>query len=293
MTTLAPFEYHPATTVAEASGFVTELGDDAAIYSGGTELLLLLKLGFASYQHLVDIKPIEELRTLAVQDGTLRIGAAVTHRELERSTLVNEGWPDFVEMERQVANVRVRSTGSLGGNLAFADPHSDPATFLLAAGASVEVGGGDRRRVVPLEEFILGPYETALAPGELLCAIRLPAMAAGSAMSHLRFAFHERPAATVSALMRVESGRVGHARIAVGSVGVVPVSVPDTSELVGQRVDALDKTTLGRIGRAAAETSEPVSDSNGSDDYKSALVQTLVARAIAEAVERAAARSTE
>jgi len=291
MTTLAPFEIHPATTVAEAGGLISELGDEAVIYSGGTELLLLLKLGFAAFGHLVDIKPIDELHELRVEDGALSVGAAVTHRELERSSLVRDGWPDFVEMERRVANVRVRSTGSLGGNLAFADPHSDPATFLLAAGADVELGRDDARRTIPLADFILGPYETALAPGELLCAIRLPAMGAGSAMSHLRFAFHERPAATVSASMSVEGGRVSDVRIAVGSVGVVPVSVPGTDALVGQPATALDETTLREIGRAGAETAEPVSDSNGSDDYKGALVQTLVVRAAIEAARSAAARS--
>lgn len=290
MTTLAPFEIHPAATVAEASGLVTELGDEAVVYSGGTELLLLMKLGFAAYGHLVDVKPIKELRELRVEDGSLRIGGAVTHRELERSALVQAGWPDLVAMERRVANVRVRSTGSLGGNLAFADPHSDPATFLIAAGAQVELGGEGERRCLPLADFILGPYETALEPGELLCAVRVPATAAGSAMSHLRFAFHERPAATVSAWVMVRGGGVSDARIAVGSVGVVPVLVPGSDALVGQDATALDTTVLDELGRAGAEAAEPGSDANGSEEYKAALVQTLVARAAAEAAGRAATR---
>jgi carbon-monoxide dehydrogenase medium subunit len=291
MTTLAPFEMHRTTTVAEASGLLAELGDEAVIYSGGTELLLLMKLGFAAFGHLVDIKAIEELRAVDTHDGDLRIGAAATHRELERSALVVAGWPDFVEMERRVANVRVRNTGSLGGNLAFADPHSDPATFLLAAGAEVELGREGGRRRMALADFILGPYETALEDGELLCAIRLPAMAPGSAMSHLRFAFHERPAATVSAAIAVRDGRVSEASIAVGSVGVVPVLVPGAEALVDQPPDALEPATLELLGRAGAEASEPVTDSNGSDDYKGALVQTLVARATVEAAARAAARA--
>ncbi len=290
MTALAPFEIHPATSVAEASSLIAELGDDAVIYSGGTELLLLMKLGFAAYGHLVDIKPIDELRSLQVEDGALSIGGAVTHRELERSSLARSGWPDFVEMERRVANVRVRSTGSLGGNLAFADPHSDPATFLLAAGAEVELGGGEERRRLALDDFVLGPYETALEPDELLCGVRLPALAAGSAMSHLRFAFHERPAATVSARVAVEDGRVGDVRIAVGSVGVVPVVVPGTELVIGQPAGAIEPGVLAQVGRAGADASEPVTDSNGSDDYKHSLVRTLIGRALSKAAERAAAR---
>jgi carbon-monoxide dehydrogenase medium subunit len=291
MTTLAPFEIHPASTVTEASGLITELGDDAVIYSGGTELLLLMKLGFAAYGHLVDVKKIEELRELRVEDGTLLIGGAVTHRELERSALVQAGWPDFVEMERRVANVRVRSSGSLGGNLAFADPHSDPATFLLAANAEVELGGAAERRVVPLRDFVLGPYETALAPGELLCGIRLPAMTPGSAMSHLRFAFHERPAATVSAWVQVRDGLIRDARLAVGSVGIVPVEVAGADALADQPIDAIDEAILAEIGRAGADAAEPVTDSNGSDDYKHSLVTTLIGRAVGEAAGRAAAQA--
>lgn len=288
MTTLTPFELHRTESVAEAAGLMDELGDDAAIYSGGTELLLLMKLGFASYEHLVDVKPIAELGGLEVVDGWLRIGGAVTHRSLERSPEVQAGWPDLVAMERRVANVRVRSTGSLGGNLAFADPHSDPATFLLAADASIEVGRGDERRSMPLGDFILGPYETALEPNELLCSILVPAVPANAAMSHLRFNFHERPAATVSAWIHVDDGAITDARVAVGSVGVVAVSVPGAAELLaGQAADSIGDDVLESLGETAAGVSEPVSDSNGSDEYKGALVRTLVARAIRDAAVRA------
>ncbi len=290
MPTLAPFEIHRASSVAEASGLIDELGDDAVLYSGGTELLLLMKLGFASYGHLVDIKGIEELTRLEVSDGSLRIGAAVTHRTLERSPAVQAGWPDLVAMERRVANVRVRNTGSLGGNLAFADPHSDPATFLLAAGASVQLGRGDARRSMPIADFVVGPYETALDDAELVCTIELPAFPHGAAASHLRFAFHERPAATVSAWIVQADGQISDARVAVGSVGVVPVLVPGAAEaLTGQPASAVDEEVLKALGRAGADASEPVTDSNGSDDYKHALVRTLIGRAVREAAGKAAA----
>ena len=110
-------------------------------------------------------------------------------------------------------------------------------------------------------------------------------------MSHLRFAFHERPAATVSAAVTVRDGRVSEASIAVGSVGVVPVLVPGAEALVDQPPEALEQATLEMLGRAGAEASEPVTDANGSDDYKGALVQTLVARAAVEAAARAAERA--
>jgi carbon-monoxide dehydrogenase medium subunit len=285
MTTLAPFELHRAGSVAEATALIAEHGDDSVLYCGGTELLLLMKLGFAAYGHLVDIKPIPELSGIEVRDGLLRVGAAVTHRAIERSELVAAGWPGLVAMERGVANVRVRATGTLGGNLAFADPHSDPATFLLAADATVLLGRGDERRRLPLSTFFLGPYATALEPGELVVAIEVPALPEGSGMAHLRFAFHERPAVTVSCLVQVADRRVAAARIAVGSVGVVPVRVPGGEALLIDLDPAhLDVAALTGAGLAAAEASDPVADSNGSAEYKRHLVGVLVGRAVRAAI---------
>jgi aerobic carbon-monoxide dehydrogenase medium subunit len=289
MTALAPFELHRATSVAEAAGLLSELADDAVIYAGGTELLLLMKLGFAAYGHLVDVKPIKELHGITSTDGTLRIGAAVTHRQIERSALVMDGWPELARLEGHLANIRVRSVGTLGGNLSFADPHSDPATFLLAADAQVVIGTGNECRSVPITEFTTGPYETALAPGDVLVAIELPPVGGDAAMVHHRFAFHERPAATVSCLVRVHEGRISEARVAVGSVGVRPVRVPDAeAHVMGQSAADPDQDALAACGLAAADASEPVTDPNGSDDYKHHLVQVMVGRCIREAAARAA-----
>ena len=289
MTTLAPFALHSAASVPEASALLAELGDDAVVYSGGTELLLLIKLGFAAPEHLVDVKRIPELRRLAVEDGVLVIGGGVTHREIERSPLAAAGWPALAEMERLVANIRVRNVGSLGGNLAFADPHSDPATFLLAADAEVTLGRGDERRTVPMRDFILGPYETALEPGELIVDIRVPPVPAGAAMRHEKFSFHERPAATVACLVRLEDGRVAEARIAVGSVGSVPVRVPDAeSMLVGADAALAADALVEAAGALAADAADPVEDANGSVEYKRDLVRVLVGRCLRDTAARAA-----
>ncbi len=207
---LPPFELHRPETFDEATALLDEHGDDAVVYAGGTELTLLLKLGLAAYGHLVDVKRIPELRRLEA-NGTLEIGGAVTHRELERSQAVRSGWPALAAMERGVANLRVRNAGTLGGNLAFSDPHSDPATFLLAAEAEIVLRRGTESRTLPVSEFALGPYETALRHGELVAAIRVPAPGAGVGMAHLKFSFHERPAATVACLARVADDAVAEA----------------------------------------------------------------------------------
>ena len=286
MTALAPLSIHQVTSVAQASEVLAELGDEAAVYAGGTELFLVMKLGFAAYRHLVDVKPILELNRLEVVDGALRIGGAVTHRAIERSPLVAAGWPGLPKMERVVANLRVRNVGSLGGNLAFADPHSDPATFLLAADARVELGLGAERRSLPIDEFVLGPYTTALRPHEIVVAIEVPAVPSDAAMAHLRFAFHERPAATISCLIRVVDGHVTEARVAVGSVGINPVRVPvGEALLVGADAASIDPSSLDAVGRAAAEAAQPVADANGSPDYKADLVRVLVGRCVRTAVQ--------
>lgn len=287
--TLPAFEIHSPVTVEEATDLLERHGEDAILYSGGTELLLLMKLGFAEYGHLVDVKGIQELRRLEVSDGALSIGAAVTHRELEVSPLVRDDWPALAEMERDVANIRVRTSGTLGGNLCFSDPHSDPSTFLLAADAEVVCRrGGGAPRILPLRDFVRGPFETMLEPGELLVSVLVPRTPPGGAMAHRKLAFHERPAATVSCLACLEGRRVAEARVAVGSVGVVPVRAGEAERLLeGMEVDDVD--ALDGAGQAAAAEAAAVEDANGSIEYKRNLVCVLVKRCFAEAARRAGA----
>jgi carbon-monoxide dehydrogenase medium subunit len=280
--TLPPFDLHRARSLDEARELFERYGDDAAILCGGTELLLLLKLGFAAYGHLVDIRGIEELGGIRSENGAIVIGATTTHREIERSPVVLERLPSLAAMERNVANIRVRNVGTLGGNLCFSDPHSDPATFLLAAGAEVVFrAGGNQPRVLPLAQFMLGPYQTALQEGDLLVAIRVPATTAGTGIAHRKLAFRERPAATVAAWVRVADGSPAEARIAVGSVGPVAVRATEAETLL------LGGAATEEVAAAAAKASGAVEDANGSEEYKRQLVRVLVGRALVEARRQA------
>ncbi|MGH7312560.1 MAG: FAD binding domain-containing protein, partial [Candidatus Rokuibacteriota bacterium] len=143
---LRPFTLHRPRTAAEACELLARLGDDAAPYAGGTELLLLMKEGLLRPRHLVDVKRIVGFDTIGDDGARLVIGATVTHRALERSALVKTRCPVMAEVARHVANVRVRNVGTVGGNLAFADPHSDLATLFLALDASVELTSPRGRR---------------------------------------------------------------------------------------------------------------------------------------------------
>jgi carbon-monoxide dehydrogenase medium subunit len=282
--TLPPFELHRPSSVEEATELLERYGQDAAFYCGGTELLLLLKLGFASFGHLVDLKGIEELVGVRAENGDLAIGAATTHRELERSQLVLERLPALAAMERRVANLRVREVGTLGGNLCFSDPHSDPATLLLVLDAEVECRrGGEAPRLVPIADFVLGPYQTALRAGEVLVSVHVPVPPKGSAVSHEKFSFHERPTATVACLARIEQGVIADARVAVGSVGAKPARAREAEQiLVGANAAELDPALLAKAGEHAAEAATPVDDATGSADYKAHLVRVLVERTLRE-----------
>jgi aerobic carbon-monoxide dehydrogenase medium subunit len=281
---LAPFELHRPSTVEEATALLDEHGDDAVLYCGGTELLLIAKMGFASFDHLVDTKSIDELTGIRDDGDVLVVGATATHREIERSPLVLERLSALAAMERQVANVRVRTVGTLAGNLCFSDPHSDPATFLLALDAEIESRRGDgstRRR--PLREFLGGPYEPVLEHGELVLSIRVPVPQPGTSIVHRKFAFHERPAVTVTCAARVVDGAIADARISVGSVGNVAVRAGEAEALlVGTRAD--DDQALAAASARAAAVSNAVDDANGSAEYKAHLVEVMVGRAFREAL---------
>jgi carbon-monoxide dehydrogenase medium subunit len=278
--------------VAQASRLLTELGDDAAAYCGGTELLLAMKLGLASYEHLVDLKRVTALRGVhAGNDGTLRIGAATTHHEIETDAALRARYPELPAMISQVANVRVRSVGTLGGNLCFADPHSDPAPFLIAVGATMICQHGDTTRRVPAGRFLAGPYQTVLGSGELLAGVELPPRPAGTGLAHLRMRLTERPAVTATAMITLTGGpssTVSAARLVVGSVGRVPFTA-DATGLAGATDQDFAERAQACAARAAAACI-PLPGTGASPDYLRHLALVHARNALAQA--HAAARTT-
>jgi len=280
---LPKFEIHRPRTLREASQLLVELSDDAVAYHGGTELLLTMKLGLANYAHLIDLKPIDDLRGISLEDGFLRIGGGMTHHEIECCKDVRRSLPAMSEMLRRVANVRVRAVGTIGGNLCFADPHSDPATFLTALGASIVCGDGTSTRRIRADEFLRGPYETILAPGELLVAVEVPLPDVNVGVSHIRMKTHERPTITVTSSVTLNEGTVESFRIAVGSVCSVPVVVDAADGLIGC-AQAQWEQGIEDCAAAATEIVEPLEDADGAADYKRALVRTFVRRGIAAAL---------
>jgi len=283
---LPEFELHRPTTIEEATELLDHHGDEAAIHCGGTELLLVMKMGYAPFSQLVDIKHIAELSGIS-DDGDLWIGANTTHHRIEQHPGVRARWAGLAGMAASIGNRRVRNVGTIGGNLCFSEPHSDPATALLAAGASLECRrGGEPTRSIPMADFVVGPFQTALRAGEVLVGIRVPPLADGAVLIHRKITFHERAAATVTVTCSVTDNRIDHLRLAVGAVGVRPALVEEAGELVGEApVDSLPPAVLDALGEAAVAAGRPVSDSYGGAEYRAHLLRVLVRRALADATD--------
>lgn len=285
---LRRFRLEEPKSIQEASQLLARHGEAARIYAGGTELLLVMKEGLAHYERLVNIKKIPNLDQVKLADGFVSIGALSTHRQLAHSPLVRQHLPAFAEMEGNVANIRVREVGTIGGNLSFAEPHADPGTLLLALGAQVIAAKDTGQREVPIEKFFVDAYETCLESDELLTEIRVPQLPARSGIVYLKFGYLERPSVGLALFLSMDGNgkSIGDARIAVGCVGPIAKRVQEAESLLaGKSVDEAARQ-IAAAGAAAARASQAISDLHGSQDYKEHIVGVLLKRAFQQAVQQ-------
>jgi len=282
------FQILEPRTVAEASRMLQEHGDAARIYAGGTELLLVLKERLLHYDYLVNIKTIPGLGGIDwdQEAGEVRIGALATHREIERSPVIAEYVPLLAEVEKKVANVRVRNVGTLAGNLCFAEPHADPGTVLLLHDARVVLETATERRELPLAEFFIDALTVALEPGEILTEIRVPRTPPGAGAAYTKFGHLERPMVGVGVLLQAREGTIIDARVAVGCAGPTPRRMPEAEEILRGAALARVEEQLAAAGEAAAAHCDAVDDLHGTAEYKRHLVQVLVGRVARQALQR-------
>ncbi len=272
------------TTPSEASAALRELGERAKIYAGGTELLFLLRQGLAQGDFLVNVKTIPELHRVLWNGNALRIGACVTHHELETNPLIRQYAPMFARAESQVANIRVRNQGTLGGNLCFNDPHSDPGTALLVYEASVMIGGRSGQRHLPLDQFLLDMYTTALGEDELLLEVQIPPLPPGWNSAYLRLHRYQRPTLGVAAAIKEKNGNIEDVRAAVGCVGPKVQRLAELeSRLRGAKLDEAGKI-IGEAKGYLRELLCPVDDLLGSADYKLYMTGVLLRQAVEKAL---------
>ena len=282
MMPLRRFTMHQPKSAAEASEMLAEFGEKARLYAGGTELLLAMKHDLLRYEHLIDVKTIPGLNKIERQNSCLMIGSIVTHRAIERSPMVKESVPVLAEMESQIANVRVRASGTLGGNLCFAEPHSDPATLLVALGANAHVQGKSGTRTLSIDRLITGAYETSLAGDELLASIEIPIAAKTQRSAYVKFQLHERPTLSLALVLNLDGDNIHKATAVVGSVSTVPTQSEKANTLLAGSKSQVAKQ-LGEAAQILAEAADPVDDLEGSADYKRHLIVVFLKRAFAQA----------
>ncbi len=285
----APFDYARATSVDEAIGLLERLGPEARLVAGGHSLLPMMKLRLATPEHLIDINPLEsELAYIREQDGEVRIGALTRHRDLLASDLLARHFPIVREAEELIADPPVRNRGTIGGALCQADPSEDLSAVTAALGGVAVIRGRDGERVVDMEEFHQGPYETAVGEAEMLVEVRIPVRAhGGSAYEKVKRRTGDWATAAAGAALWLDGPSIAAAGIALSAVN--PRSVRSSRAEAALTGRPPSEEAFADAAALAAEDCDPIGDLRGPAEYKRHLARELTHRALRRAAERALA----
>ena len=282
----ARFEYEVASSVGEAIELLERHGEGAYLIAGGHSLIPMMKLRLAAPEVVVDISGLDsELRYIEDDDGALRIGALTRHREVLESSLIRERYALLADAEIMIADPLVRNMGTIGGDLANADPAEDLPAAFVALDSEVLVRGPDGERTVHVDDLYVGPYETSLEHGEVLIEVRVPRSPGGSAYSKVKRKTGDYAAAAVGVALSMGGGEIESIRIGLCGVGNKTLRASGAEQaLTGERPGS---EAYRRAGEIAAEECDPIEDAKGSVEYKRDLVRVLLGRTVARAVERA------
>ena len=284
----ATFAYHAPKSLREAVRLLREHEGEARVVSGGMSLIPAMKLRLVQPEHLVDIGRLDELSYVQRAGDGLRIGAATTYRDIEKSRTVESVAPLLTETARVVGDLQVRNKGTIGGAAAHADPAADVPAALLALEARLRVVGGRRSRVIPAHRFFVDAYETVLGPTEVLTEVEIPKMPPRTGWAYVKFANKASRFAIVgvAALLTVDrKGGVTRARIAVTGAGPVPVRARASERLLTGR--SASSAAIEAAGDRASRGMEFLSDIHGSEEYREHLTGVITKRALETAAERA------
>jgi carbon-monoxide dehydrogenase medium subunit len=294
----AQVEYEKATSVKHALSLLARYGPEAKILAGGHSLIPMMKLRLAQPEVLVDINGLTDLCYIDRAGGELRIGTLTRHAQLLESRLAGEHFAILHDAERVIADPVVRNWGTVGGSLCQADPSEDLSAAFAAMKGTMVIQGPDGRREVSARAFHTGPYETVVAPAEMLTEIRLP-IRPGGGSGYLKVARRagDWPVGAAGAAVWLAPGGVGDggdgggehriadAGIGLAAVGATHFVAAEAEEFLRGR--PADEQTLARAGEIAAEHCRPVTDQRGPADYKRHLACELTTRVLRLAVSRA------
>jgi carbon-monoxide dehydrogenase medium subunit len=283
----AAFAYHRPKSISEAVALLGQLGEDARPLSGGHSLIPMMKLRLAKPSDLVDLGAIAELKGIREDGPDIVIGATTTQQELIGSALIAAKAPILKEAALVIADPQVRNLGTLGGNVANGDPGNDMPAVMMCLGATYQLSGrgGDRR--LAARDFYHGAYFTALEPGEILSAIRIPAPPAGHGYAYekLKRKIGDYATAAAAVLLTMASGRVASCSIGLTNVGETPLWADEAAQiLVGSNLDA---ATVRRAMAAAEAITSPASDTRGPAHYRTKMAGVMLSRALERAQSRA------
>ena len=282
------FEYFAPKTLKEALALLDKYQDDCKVICGGQSLLVLMRQGLVAPPYLISIKGITELSYIKDEKDGLKIGAATTHRTIEKSAVIKKKYPVLAKMETRLASIQTRNWGTIGGNVCHGDPAGDPLPVLIALGATLTMTGSKGKRSMPAENFCLDYFETALEAGELLTEIALPVVPPNNGTAYTKFNVIESDLATVGVAVSVTLGSGDSCqdiRIALGASAPTPIR-PKKAEAIlkGKKItDAL----LAQAGETASTEADPISDIYASEEYRRELIKVLVPRLTREAMANA------
>jgi len=280
------FEYERATSVDHAIGLLDRLGDTARLVAGGHSLLPMMKLRLANFDYLIDINDLHaELGYIRVESGQVRIGAMTRHRELLESAELTALFPIFADAERVIADPIVRNRGTLGGSLCQADPSEDLSAVCTTLGARCVIRGSTGERVVSMEDFHQGPYETAVQDAEMLTEVIFPVRPGGSsAYEKVERRAGDWAVVSAGAALWLQDGLIADARVGLAAVGPNTAGIPAIGAALRGRVPS--EEVYAQAGRIAASSCDPATDTRGSADYKRHLADELTRRTLRRAVAR-------
>ncbi len=282
-------ELHEAATLEEAAGMMQRHAPNARMLAGGTDLLVDLKTGRVSIDHVVSINRIQPLRGLSETDSGLRIGSLTTVAQLDRSPIVKERFIALRDATGKMANPQIRNVATVGGNIASAVPCADLPPILTAMNASVVLWSAKGKREVVLEEFFVGPRETVLRSDEVLMAVVIPGLRARFGAAYARFGQRDgntiAVAAVAASLLLGGGKKIKDARVILGAVAPIPKLVKSAgAALVGQ---VPGESAFRKAAEIAMAETEPIADVRGSAEFRRELVGVLTERALVTALQRA------
>jgi aerobic carbon-monoxide dehydrogenase medium subunit len=282
------FEYLRPKTLSEAITLLEKHGETAKILSGGQSLIPLMKVRLARPEYIVDINRLPDLQYIKEESGFLKIGALTREAELEASELVRAKYPVILDTARLIADPQVRNMATVGGNLAHGDPANDHPATMLALGAEIVAVGKNGERAIPINEFFLSVFTTALEQGEILTEIRIPIPPSGSGGAYFKLERKVGDFATVGVAAQVTIDATGVCRRAgIGLTNVGPIPIKATRAEQSLIAKNIDGNQINRAANLAAEDSQPSSDLRGPAEYKLAMVRELTKRVLTRARERA------